>query len=159
MSFLQLVLSLDKTIKDLILFCRQCHSDPYRNTVYLYLSPGCLPCCCLFATVFLIPFSWVCLPCCCLFASPLLCTLLLAAFLVAAFLLPSSLYFSPGCLPCCCLLLQSSLYLSPGCLPCCCLSASHLPYIFLKGMPSLLLPCYYCLPYTFLLVAFLVAAF
>ena len=33
MSFLQLVLSLDKTIRDLILFCRQCHSDPYRNTV------------------------------------------------------------------------------------------------------------------------------
>ena len=32
MSFLQLVLSLDKTIRDLILFCRQCHSDPYRNT-------------------------------------------------------------------------------------------------------------------------------
>ena len=32
MSFLQLVLSLDKTIRDLILFCRQCHSDPYRNS-------------------------------------------------------------------------------------------------------------------------------
>ena len=31
MSFLQLVSSLDKTIRDLILFCRQCHSDPYRN--------------------------------------------------------------------------------------------------------------------------------
>ena len=31
MSFLQLVLSLDKTIRELILFCRQCHSDPYRN--------------------------------------------------------------------------------------------------------------------------------
>ena len=35
MSFLQLVLSLDKTIRDLILFCRQCHSDPYRNSLSL----------------------------------------------------------------------------------------------------------------------------
>ena len=35
MSFLQLVLSLDKTIRELILFCRQCHSDPYRNNLLL----------------------------------------------------------------------------------------------------------------------------
>ena len=38
MSFLQLVLSLDKTIRDLILFCRQCHSDPYRNRMHSCLK-------------------------------------------------------------------------------------------------------------------------
>ena len=43
MSFLQLVLSLDKTIRDLILFCRQCHSDPYRNTFLNMVSFECNP--------------------------------------------------------------------------------------------------------------------
>ena len=33
MLFLQLVLSLDKMEPDLILFCRWCHSDSYRNNI------------------------------------------------------------------------------------------------------------------------------
>ena len=35
MSFLQLVLSLDKTIKEIILFWRICQFDRYRNRLFI----------------------------------------------------------------------------------------------------------------------------
>ena len=156
----------------------------------------CLPCC-LFATVFLVlspgyaflaafllpssvyfllgmpsllpfcyrlpcTFSWVCLPCC-LFATVFLVLSPGYAFL-AAFLLPSSLYFLLGmpsllpfcyrlpctfswvCLPCC-LFATIFLVLSPGYAF---LAAFLLPssLYFLLGMPSLLPFCYH-LPCTF----------